>query len=70
MKTEYTIEPRVKKRWFKNNEMYYDLVRHSEEGKWIYNGVDIDYILCPKIQTIFSSKNIKKVLTIKKNLER
>lgn len=68
--TGYTIEPRVKKRWFKENEMYYDLVKHSEEGKYLYNGVDCDWIICPEIKTVFSSKNIDELITIKNNLEK
>ena len=34
MKVTYTIEPRVKKRWFKDNEMYYDLVKHLMDYVW------------------------------------
>lgn len=70
MKTEYTIEPRVKKRWFKGNELYYDLVKHSVKEQHLYNGVDSDWIVCPQTQTIFSSKNIEEVITIKNNLQK
>lgn len=68
--TTYKIEPRVKKRWFKENEMYYDLVRHSEEGDWLYNGIDVDWVICSETKVIFSSKNIGDLIIFKNNLER
>lgn len=73
MKTTYTIEPRVKKRWFKENEMYYDLVKETEldsiQSAKI-GGVNISFFPQKEIKTVFTSKNIEEVLTIKNNLER
>lgn len=67
--TEYTIEPRVKKRWFKENELYYDLVKHSTKGKYLYSGIDSDWVIFQQKQTVFTSKNIEEVVTIKNNLD-
>jgi len=67
--TKYEINSRVKKRWFKENELVYDLIKHSEEGKYVYNGIDSDWVNYTKKTVIFSSKNIEHVITIKKNLE-
>ena len=30
----YEIEPRVEKRWFKENELVYDLIKYSEKEIW------------------------------------
>lgn len=71
--TTYTIEPRVKKRWFKENEMYYDLVKHSEETYWSdssFGNGGGSFHKRKVEETVFSSKNIEEVLTIKNNLER
>ena len=69
MNARYEINPRVKKRWFKENEMYYDLVRHSEkeERYSIYEG-GIEVIKTE--ETVFSSKNIEEVITIKDNTQK
>lgn len=67
---KYEINPRVKKRWFKENELVYDLIKHSEEGEYIYNGVDSDWINYAREIVVFSSKDIEQVITIKKNLEK
>ena len=69
MESSYTIEPRVKKRWFKKNEMYYDLVKHSEkeERYSIYEG-GVEIIKTE--ETVFSSKNIEEVITIKDNIQK
>ena len=73
MESSYTIEPRVKKRWFKENEMHYDLVKHSEELLWCdpsYGNGDGHFISATRSKTVFSSKNIEELITIKNNLER
>ena len=70
MNARYEINPRVKKRWFKENELVYDLIKHSEEGEYVYNGIDSDWVNYTKETVVFSSKEIEEVITIKKNLER
>ena len=69
MKTKYSIEPRVKKRWFKKNKLYYDLVKTTEKGKYVYNGLDVDYVQYNEAEIIFSSKDINEVLTVMNNLK-
>ena len=71
--TTYEINPRVKKRWFKENELVYDLIKYSEKEIWddpSYGNGDGEFRKI-KIETVvFSSKNIEEVITTKKNLER
>jgi hypothetical protein len=69
--TTYTIEPRVKERWFKDNEMYYDLVKHSIVYYWSdpsYGNGGADFREIKIEKTVFFSKNIEEVLAIKNNL--
>lgn len=64
MKTAYLIEPRVAKRWFRNNQVMYDLVKYTEED------THLEYFPQKTIKTIFSSQDIEQLITIKQNLER
>lgn len=70
MKTAYLIETRVLKRWFRNNQLIYDLVKYTEDEVYIYNGLDYDLMPQKTIKTIFSSQDIEQVITIKQNLEK
>ena len=64
MKIAYLIEPRVVKRWFRNNQVIYDLVKYTEQP------IHLEYFPQKTTKTIFSSPNIEQVITIKQNLER
>ena len=68
MKTTYLINPRIKKHWFKQNSVVYDLIKYSETEVYIYNGLDEDLIPQKTEKVIFSSPNIEELITIKKNL--
>lgn len=70
MKTTYKIEPRTKKRWFRENELWYDLVKGIGKGRYIYNGIDSDWIEYDEFKTVFSSKDINEVLTVMENLNK
>lgn len=70
MKTKYSTEPRIKKRWFKENELWYDLVKTTGQGKYMYNGIDSDWIEYDEFKTVFSSKDIDEVLTIIQHLNK
>lgn len=69
-KVKYSIEPRIKKRWFKENELYYDLVKTTGKGKYMYNGIDSDWIEYDEFKTVFSSKDINEVLIVIENLNK
>ena len=67
MKTKYSIEPRIKKRWFKENETYYDIIKETEEVEWYdptYGNGGGNFISAKRIKTVFSSKYIDEVLTM------
>ena len=64
MRTTYHINPRIKKHWFKQNSVVYDLIKYSEEE------THLEYFPQKSLKTIFSSPNIDEVITIKNNLER
>lgn len=68
-KVKYRIEPRIKKRWFKENELYYDLIKTEEKGSYVYNGIDSDWIEFEETRTVLSSKDINEVLTVIENLK-
>lgn len=73
MKIAYLIEPRVVRRWFRNNQVIYDLVKYSEEEIWddpSYGNGDGHFLKIKTTKTIFSSQNIEQVIIIKQNLER
>ena len=70
MRTTYHINPRIKKHWFKQNTVVYDLIKYSEKEVYIYNGLDEDLISQKTEKVVFSSPNIDEVITIKNNLER
>ena len=70
MKTTYLINPRIKKHWFKQNSVVYDLIKYSEKEVYIYNGLDEDLISQKTEKVIFSSLKIEEVIIIKNNLER
>lgn len=71
--TTYEINPRVKKRWFKENELVYDLIKYSEKEIWddpSYGNGDGEFRKI-KIETVvFSSKDIEQVITMKDNIQR
>ena len=73
MKTTYLINPRIKKHWFKQNSVVYDLIKYSEEVQWCDNTFGNgggNFMDAKTTKTIFSSPNIEEVITIKNNLER
>lgn len=73
MKTTYKIEPRVKKRWFKENDLYYDLVKETEEPEWhdpSFGNGGGNFISAKKLKTVFSSKDINEVLTVLNNIKK
>ncbi len=73
MKTAYLIEPRVVKRWFRNNQVIYDLVEYTEKNftRTVKLGkLEVEFIPQKTIRTIFSSQDIEQVITIKQNLEK
>ncbi len=73
MKTTYKIEPRIKKRWFKENETYYDIIKETEEVEWCdpsFGNGGGNLISAKRIKTVFSSKDIDEVLTIIQHLNK
>ena len=68
--TKYLIEPRVKKRWFKENELVYDLIKYSEEDVWIdpsYGNGQGDTFWVKREEVIFTDKDITAVINLKNN---
>ena len=73
MKTTYHINPRIKKHWFKQNTVVYDLIKYSEEdyGKTVSLGkLSVEFFPQKTEKVIFSSPNIEQAIIIKNNLER
>ena len=72
-KVKYSIEPHIKKRWFKENETYYDIIKETEEttGKNITIGkLNVELFPQKEIKTVFSSTNLNEVLTMIQHLNK
>lgn len=70
--TTYKIEPRVKRRWFRENELWYDLIKETWEEEWIdpsFGNGHGAFLPVRKTETIFSSQKIEEIETVIKNLK-
>ena len=72
-KVKYSIEPRIKKRWFRESELYYDLIKETE----LYSSqnakigkLNIEFFPQKEIKTVSSSKDINEVLIVIENLNK
>jgi len=69
---KYLIEPRVKKRWFKENELFYDLVKYSEKEEWFdysFGNGEGEYITVKRTDVIFTDKDTTVVINLKNKLD-
>ncbi len=67
---KYHINPRIRKRWFKQNELVYDLVKYSEKEGERYSPYEGGAQIIKTEETIFTSKDLDEVITLKDNLQK
>ena len=69
----YHINPTVKKRWFKSPQIVYQLIKYTEEERWIDptcgNGGG-DFITVKKETVMFSSPSFEEVEELRETLNK
>jgi len=70
---KYHISSRIKKHWFKKDELVYDLIEYSVKDEWIdpsYGNGGGNFIPVKTEKTLFTSKDLDEVIIIKDKIQK
>lgn len=70
--TTYIMNPRKRKRWFREDELVYDLIKQTVKNEWIDpscgNGGG-NFIQVEREQVLLTSSNLAEIKNLKEQLE-